>query len=199
MTTPAYPIHSLCVYCGSAMGNNPGYVEAATQLAISLVKHNIRLVYGGGNVGLMGAISTEVMRHGGHVTGIIPQQLLDMEVGHRDITELHVVKDMHERKAKMAELSDGFIAMPGGIGTLEELFEVMTWAQLGFHEKPIGLYNALGFYDKLQDFLSHQVQEGFLKQQHQDLLITDANPDTLIDKMSHYDAKHVKKSWQPFR
>ena len=140
---------SLCIYCGSSPGSSPLYAEAARSLAQHMVSENIALVYGGGNVGLMGIIADEVIRLGGVATGVIPTALLEKELGHKGLTKLHIVKDMHERKAMMAELSDGFIAMPGGIGTLEELFEVFTWAQLGFHQKPIGLLNVANFYDGL--------------------------------------------------
>src|SRR5471032_2521819 len=148
---------SICVYCGANAGVTPRYAEAARELARALVDENIALVYGGGNVGLMGIIADEVIRLGGRATGVIPEALLQKELGHKDLTQLHIVKDMHERKAMMAELSDGFIAMPGGMGTLEELFEVLTWAQLGFHYKPIGLLNVEGFYDHLIAFVDHLV------------------------------------------
>lgn len=174
---------SLCVYCGSSIGSSPVYVEATRQLANVLVSHNIALVYGGGNVGLMGAIADETMRLDGEVTGVIPKALLEKEVGHRGLTRLHIVKDMHERKAMMAALSDGFIAMPGGIGTLEELFEVFTWSQLGFHNKPIGLLNINGFYDGLIAFLGHVIKEGFLKSSHAALLMHDSDPHSLVEKM----------------
>lgn len=174
---------SICVYCGSSLGNAASYSDAARALAAELVSQNIALVYGGGNVGLMGVIADEVMRRGGNVTGIIPQALLDKEVGHHGLTRLHIVKDMHERKAMMAQLSDGFIAMPGGIGTLEELFEAMTWLQLGLHDKPVGLFNIAGFYDGLLAFLHHQVKEGFLKPRHADLLIAESAPAPLIQSL----------------
>lgn len=154
---------SLCVYCGSSYGDKPIYAEAARSLAKEMVDRQIELVYGGGNVGLMGVIANEILRLGGKATGVIPQALMDKEVGHKELTHLHVVKDMHERKALMAELSDGFVAMPGGIGTLEELFEILTWSQLGFHQKPIGVLNVDGFYDGLVAFLQNQVAQGFVK------------------------------------
>ncbi|QJQ05144.1 TIGR00730 family Rossman fold protein [Undibacterium piscinae] len=143
---------SICVFCGASSGASEVYADGARQLAASLVKRQISLVYGGGNIGLMGVIADEVMRLGGHVTGVIPQALMDKEVGHTGLSKLHIVRNMHERKALMADLSDGFIAMPGGIGTLEELFEIFTWLQLGFHEKPLGLLNIAGFYDELLVF-----------------------------------------------
>ena len=171
---------SICVYCGSASGNSPVYAQAARSLASTLVGHNLSLVYGGGNVGLMGILADEVLRLGGEVTGVIPQSLMEKEVGHIALTQLHIVKDMHERKAMMAQLSDGFIALPGGIGTLEELFEMLTWLQLGFHQKPIGLLNVDGFYDGLLAFLNHTVAQGFLKPAHRQLLRESTDPIELI-------------------
>jgi uncharacterized protein (TIGR00730 family) len=177
---------ALCIYCGASPGHSPVYAEAARGLAAVLVERGIELVYGGGNVGLMGVIADEVLRLGGRATGVIPQALMDKEVGHQGLTHLHIVKDMHERKAMMAELADGFIAMPGGIGTLEELFEVFTWAQLGFHNKPIGLLNASGFYDGLLSFLRHVTAEGFLKEKQATLLMSDALPENLVTRMQAF-------------
>jgi len=180
---------SLCVYCGSSSGITPNYADAARKLAQALVERKIALVYGGGNVGLMGIIADEVMRLGGHVTGVIPKALVRKEVGHRQITELHVVENMHERKAMMADLADGFIAMPGGIGTLEELFEVMTWAQLGFHDKPIGVLNVDGYYDALLAFLQHTVQQGFLRPQHVSLLMVESDVAALLHRFETFEAE----------
>jgi len=180
---------SLCVYCGSSSGLSPNYADAARKLAQALVERKIALVYGGGNVGLMGIIADEVMRLGGHVTGVIPKALVRKEVGHRQITELHVVENMHERKAMMADLADGFIAMPGGIGTLEELFEVMTWAQLGFHDKPIGVLNVDGYYDALLAFLQHTVQQGFLRPQHVSLLMVESDVAALLHRFETFEAE----------
>jgi hypothetical protein len=174
---------TLAVYCGAAPGANPLYAEAARLLAASLVEHNIGLVYGGGRVGLMGAIADEVLRLGGEATGVIPKALVEREVGHAGLTRLFVVKDMHERKAMMADLSEGFIAMPGGMGTLEELFEMVTWAQLGIHAKPIGLLNPNGFWDGLIGFVRHQCEEGFVKPEHAGLMQVDADPDALIRRL----------------
>ncbi len=174
---------TLCVYCGASDGISPHYAHAARTLAHSLVEHNLQLVYGGGNIGLMGVLANEVMQLGGEVTGVIPQLLMDMEVGHMALTRLHVVKDMHERKAMMAELSDGFIAMPGGIGTLEELFEMLTWHQLGFHNKPVGVFNVDGFFDGLLGFLNHQVDQGFLKPAQRAILLESGNADDLIQQI----------------
>ena len=171
---------TLAVYCGASHGANPLYTDAARLLAGALVEHNIGLVYGGGKVGLMGVIADEVLRLGGEATGVIPKALVEREVGHAGLTRLFVVKDMHERKAMMAELSEAFIAMPGGMGTLEELFEMLTWAQLGIHAKPVGLLNANGFWDGLVGFVRHQCEEGFVRPEHVGLMRVDADPDALI-------------------
>ena len=184
---------SVCVYCGASPGMTPDYASAARQLAATLVKHELRLVYGGGNVGLMGVIADEVLRLGGQAIGVIPQALMDKEVGHTGLTELHIVHNMHERKALMAQLSDAFIAMPGGIGTLEELFEVMTWAQLGFHEKPIGLLNTHGFYNGLLQFLQHTGEQGFLRASHLDILLHDDQAESLLQKLRAYKAPPTTK------
>lgn len=184
---------SLCVYCGSSTGASPVYAQAARDLAQVLAAGNINLVYGGGNIGLMGIIANEMLQLGAKVTGVIPQALMKKEVGHLDLTQLFVVKDMHERKAMMAELSDGFIAMPGGMGTLEELFEVLTWSQLGLHDKPIGLLNADGFYNALLDFMQHVVSQRFVKPEHAGLLLHADTPDDLLARMRAFEPKTVPK------
>jgi uncharacterized protein (TIGR00730 family) len=171
---------SICVYCGANAGVSPLYAEAARALGRALVARDLSLVYGGGNVGLMGIIADEVLRVGGEVTGVIPTALVEREVGHTGLTRQFIVKDMHERKAMMAELSDGFIAMPGGMGTLEELFEMLTWSQLGIHAKPIGLLNVDGFYDSLVGFISHATAQGFIRPQHAALLRSSADPQELL-------------------
>jgi uncharacterized protein (TIGR00730 family) len=176
----------ICVYCGSSSGNSPAFSKAALMLASNLVERRIDLIYGGGDVGLMKVIADEVLRLGGHVTGVIPQALFDREVGHPNLSKLHVVVDMHERKAMMASLADGFIALPGGIGTLEELFEMFTWLQLGFHNKPLGLLNVDRFYDHLLSFLDHAVNTQFLQAKHQALLITENDSSLLLDKMQFF-------------
>ncbi len=182
-------LQSLCVYCGSASGKDPAYAASARALGSLLAERGIRLVYGGGHVGLMGVIADAVLSAGGEVTGVIPQALMDREVGHGRLTQLHIVGDMHERKAMMAELADGFIALPGGIGTLEELFEVMTWLQLGYHAKPVGLLNVLGFYDALLAFLDQQRDAGFLRDEHRALLITADDPSLLIERLLDFEMK----------
>jgi uncharacterized protein (TIGR00730 family) len=174
---------SIAVYCGASLGANPLYADAARALAQVLVEHNIGLVYGGGNVGLMGVIADEVLRLGGDVTGVIPHALVQREVGHTGLTRIFVVKDMHERKAMMAELADGFIAMPGGMGTLEELFEMLTWSQLGIHAKPVGVLNVNGFFDGLVGFLGHLHAEGFVRAEHARLMMVEATPEAIVRRL----------------
>lgn len=176
-------MRSIAVYCGASPGVSPAYADAARALARVLVEHDIGLVFGGGKVGLMGVIGDEVMKLGGRAVGVIPRQLMEREVGHMGLTELHVVADMHERKAMMAALSDAFIAMPGGMGTLEELFEMLTWSQLGIHAKPIGLLNVAGFYDRLIDFVGHQRDEGFVREQHAQLMMAESDPLALVRRL----------------
>jgi len=186
-------MQSLCVYCGSSFGASPRYAEVARDLAGVMVARQITLVYGGGNVGLMGMIADEVMRLGGEAIGVIPKALQEREVGHRGLSHLHVVENMHERKAMMAELSDGFIALPGGIGTLEELFEAMTWSQLGYHDKPIGVLNVEGYYDALLAFLQNAVQQGFLKADQADLLMVETEPSALLARFDTFEAQPHNK------
>ena len=174
---------SIAVYCGASLGADPVYADAARDLARALVDHNIGLVYGGGKVGLMGVIADEVLRLGGEATGVIPKHLVEREVGHAGLTRLFVVKDMHERKAMMSDLAEGFIAMPGGMGTLEELFETITWAQLGIHAKPIGLLDVNGFYDGLSAFVDHLVATGFVRPAHAALMTREADPAALIHRL----------------
>ena len=177
---------AVCVYCGSSMGARPVYHEAAQAFGRALVDANLALVYGGGKVGLMGVIADTVMAHGGRAIGVIPELLVDKEVGHNGLTELHVVPDMHQRKKMMADLSDAFVALPGGAGTLEELFEVYTWAQLGYHQKAIGLYDIGGYYAPLVGMLEHTVREGFMQQAYLDILQIDADAHALLEKLRRY-------------
>ncbi|MFM8463093.1 MAG: TIGR00730 family Rossman fold protein [Burkholderiaceae bacterium] len=180
-------IQRLCVYCGSAAGHDPVYAKAARELGLAIAQRGMSLVYGGGHGGLMGIVADAALAAGAKVTGVIPTALMDSEVGHTQLTELRVVKDMHERKALMAELADGFVALPGGIGTLEELFEVMTWLQLGYHRKPVGLLNTQGFYDDLLRMLNKQRDTGFLKPAHHALLITEADTAALLDRLMAFE------------
>ena len=184
---------SITVFCGSSSGFRTEYAEAAKTLARLFVERNIRLVYGGGNIGLMGIIADEMMAQGGEVIGIIPDSLDKKEVGHRGLTELRVVGSMHERKAMMAELADGFIAMPGGIGTFEEFFEILTWAQLGFHEKPCGILNVAGYYDGLLALCDTAVKEGFLREIHRRLILDESTPTALLEKMQNFRPQAVEK------
>lgn len=184
---------SICVYCGSSFGNQPVYADAARALAAVMVENNIGLVYGGGKVGLMGVIADEILRLGGEATGVIPQALMEKEVGHSGLTHLHIVQNMHERKAKMAELADGFVAMPGGLGTLEELFEILTWAQLGFHQKPVGVLNVDGFYDGLIAFLQNQVRCGFVKADQAELMLHAPTASMLMQQLRSFVPRHSTK------
>ncbi|NOT84094.1 MAG: TIGR00730 family Rossman fold protein [Methylococcaceae bacterium] len=181
-------MNSICVYCGSNMGKNPKSRAAAEQLGAELAKRNLTLVYGGANIGIMSVIANAVMANGGKVIGVMPQVLVEKEVLHKHLTELKIVDSMHQRKALMAELADGFIALPGGLGTLEELFEILTWAQLGLHQKPCALLNINGYYDALITFLNHAVTEQFVSPKHRALLLIDDNPSAIIDKLLEYKA-----------
>ena len=183
----------LCVYCGSNRGSSPEFAAAAISLGTELASHGIGLVYGGGHVGLMGVLADAVLGDGGEVIGVIPSALEEKELGHPFLTELHVVASMHERKQMMADLSDGFIAIPGGIGTLEELFETFTWLQLGFHHKPVALLNVGGFYDKLIEFVHQLTRDGFLKPEHEGCLLADTDPAALLDKMQCFELPDVGK------
>lgn len=174
---------SVCVFCGASTGTNPLYREAAQALGRALAERKLTLVYGGGAVGLMGIVADAALAVGGEVIGIIPQSLKDKEIGHNGLTRLEVVDGMHARKARMAELSDAFIALPGGLGTLEELFEVWTWGQLGYHHKPLGLLEVSGFYEKLSGFLDHIVGEGFVRAPHRDMLQISDSPASLLDAL----------------
>lgn len=183
----------ICVFCGSSAGNQPLYLDAAQQLGTTLAKAGITLVYGGAQVGLMGAVADAALAAGGQVIGVIPGHLVERELAHTGLTELREVGSMHERKAMMADLSDGFIALPGGVGTFEELFEVWTWAQLGHHQKPCALFNAGGYYDKLIAFLDHAMNEGFMKQAYREMLIVAPDVESLMAKVKAYEAPKVAK------
>jgi uncharacterized protein (TIGR00730 family) len=183
----------ICVFCGSSHGANPVYADAARRVGSELARRGIGLVYGGGNVGLMGVVADAVLAGGGHVTGVIPEALMAKEVGHRGLPDLRVVKTMHERKALMAELSDGFVALPGGIGTFEEFFEIVTWAQLGFHSKPCALLNVNGFYDPLLRLVDHAIGEHFIKPSQRDLVIVESDFSTLLDRMATHQVPYEPK------
>jgi uncharacterized protein (TIGR00730 family) len=183
----------VCVYCGSSPGFDPVYKAAAVELGNFLAAQKIRLVYGGGNLRLMGALADAALAAGGEVIGIIPHHLTALEVGHRQLTSLIAVDSMHARKHQMADLSDGFIALPGGIGTAEELLEIFTWLQLGIHAKPVGLLNVQGYFDGLLQFLAHMEQSGFLKRVHREMLIVDQNPASLLKQLRSFVPAHVDK------
>ncbi|HEY9302541.1 MAG TPA: TIGR00730 family Rossman fold protein [Phormidium sp.] len=184
---------SICVYCGSNFGDRNSYLEAAQSLGIEIAKREITLVYGGGNVGLMGAVADSVLAAGGKVIGVIPQALVDREVAHAGLSDLRVVGSMHERKSLMADLADAFIALPGGLGTLEEFCEVVTWTQLGFHKKACGLLNVDGFYNELLSFLNHATQEKFIRPEHRSIVLAGENPEELIEKLSQFVVPNVHK------
>ncbi|WP_169977451.1 LOG family protein [Tautonia rosea] len=186
-------VQAVCVFCGSSPGADPAYREAAAALGQLLAELGKTLVYGGGSVGLMGVLADAVMAQGGRVIGVIPQSLLDREVGHTELTELHVVGSMHERKAMMAELAEGFLALPGGIGTLEEFFEIWTWGQLGLHRKPFGLLDVEGFYQPMLAFLDRLVEQRFVRPEHRAMLIVARQPVTLLAAMEAYTPPPVPK------
>jgi uncharacterized protein (TIGR00730 family) len=185
----------VCVFCGSSPGARPAYAEATAEVARLLVGEGIGVVYGGGHVGLMGVLADTAMAAGGEVIGVMPQALVDREIAHGRISELRVVGSMHERKALMAELSDAFIALPGGAGTLDELFDVYTWAQLGLHDKPCGLLDVEDYFAGLTDFLDHAVRERFVREEHRAMLIVERDPRALIDRLRSYEPRAVAPKW----
>ena len=184
---------TLSVYCGSNVGARPDYLLAARQLGVLLAERGIGLVYGGASVGLMGAVANAVLENGGHVTGIIPAELVDKEIAHKGLPDLRVVGSMHERKQLMADLSDGFVALPGGLGTFEEFLEVVTWGQLGLHSKPCGLLNVCGYYDKLLDFLDSVVREGMVRAEHRAMVLHSPDAADLLGQMASYRPPTVEK------
>jgi uncharacterized protein (TIGR00730 family) len=183
----------VCVYAGSNPGTDSAYAEGARALATTLAERGIGLVYGGGKVGLMGVLADTILQAGGEAIGVMPQALIDREIGHPRLTELKIVDSMHERKARMAELADAFVAVPGGIGTLEELIEVYTWSQLGIHQKACGVLNVNGYYDHLAAFLDHAVTQGFLRPQHRAVLTVADEPAELLDRLAAYEPPSVGK------
>ncbi len=180
-------MNSICVFCGSSPGNDPAYAEAASRLGRILAERDTTLVYGGGHVGLMGVVADAALGAGGDVVGVMPRSLVDREIGHTGLTKLHVVGSMHERKALMSELSDGFVALPGGNGTLEEFFEVLTWAQLGEHGKPCGLLNVAGYYDPLLRVFDRMVEKDFLRGTHRELVLVAEDPSSLLQRFEGYE------------
>jgi uncharacterized protein (TIGR00730 family) len=186
-------LSSICVFCGSNAGAHPAYLQAAEAVGRGLAQRGIRVVYGGGKVGMMGAVADAASAAGGQVVGVIPQAIFDLEIGHTGIDDLRVVGSMHERKALMAELSDAFVALPGGIGTLEELFEVYTWAQLGIHSKPLGLMDVAGYFQPLVGFLDHAVRERFLRPETRTLLAVSEDLDELLTALTAWEPVALRK------
>jgi uncharacterized protein (TIGR00730 family) len=188
-------VERICVFCGASPGARPEYREATAELARLLVGQGIGVVYGGGGVGVMGALADAVIAEGGALTGVIPRALVDREIAHRDVMDMRVVGSMHERKALMTELSDAFIALPGGIGTLEELFEVYTWAQLGLHRKPCALLDVDGYYEGIARFLAHAVEERFLREEARELLLVETDPAVLLQRLRDFEPRAVLPKW----
>ncbi|MCA0455542.1 MAG: TIGR00730 family Rossman fold protein [Chloroflexi bacterium] len=183
----------VCIFCGSYAGAQPVYMQAARAIGLSLAKREIGLVYGGGKVGLMGAIADGALEGGGQVLGIIPQSLVDRELAHKGLTELQILSSMHERKAAMAQVAEGFIALPGGFGTLDELFEIITWAQLGFHRKPVALLNVAGYFNPLLAFIDHMATEGFIKPEHRGAILVRNEVEDLLDTLVSYQPPELEK------
>jgi uncharacterized protein (TIGR00730 family) len=186
-------VRRVCVFCGSSLGSRPAYADAARGLGEALARRRIGLVYGGGSIGLMGVVADAALAAGGEVIGVIPRALERRELAHGKLTRLDVVGSMHERKARMAELSDAFVALPGGLGTLEELAEVLTWAQLGLHRKPCALLDAGGYWRPLTAFLDHAVAERFVRHEHRAMVLVDDDPEALLDRLEVYAPPAVER------
>lgn len=184
---------SICVFCGSNDGERPGYSKAAAGLGSAIARRGLTLVYGGAHVGLMGTLADAALAEGGSVVGVMPLALVEKEIAHQGLTDFHEAGSMHERKQIMADLADGFVALPGGAGTLEEIFEVWTWGQLGHHGKPVAFLNIENYFDRLLAFLDHQTQERFMRQAHRDMLIVETDPDLVLDRCATYEAPKVGK------
>jgi uncharacterized protein (TIGR00730 family) len=185
----------VCVFCGSAAGARPAYADAARALGEELVRRNLGLVYGGGSVGLMGILADTVLAQGGEAVGVIPRALATRELAHPSLTEQHVVATMHDRKSEMEARSDAFIALPGGLGTLEELLEILTWSQLGIHQKPVGVLNVAGYWDAITSMLSHAVGEGFVTDENAALLLVADTPPALLDLLTHWTPPRIARPW----
>jgi uncharacterized protein (TIGR00730 family) len=190
-------LRSVCVFCGSNLGSREIYAEAAATLGQTLAERGLKLVYGGAKVGLMGVLADAALTAGGEVAGVIPGALVEREIAHERLTETHLVKSMHQRKATMADMSDAFIALPGGAGTLEEFFEIWTWGQLGHHRKPVGLLNVAGFFDALLGFLDQLAAEAFMRPEHRDMLLVDDDPARLLSRFDDYEPPVVEKWIRP--
>ena len=177
-------VRDICVFCGASVGSNSAYAAAAKELGQAMAERGLGLVYGAGNIGLMGVLADAALNGGGEVVGVIPEKLVDRELAHQELSKLHVVSAMHERKAKMHELSDAYIALPGGIGTMEEFFEAVTWRQLGYHDKPVALFNVGGFYDGIDGFFETMQRDGFLHSDHRDLFFMETDAARLLDRLA---------------
>lgn len=184
---------TICIFTGSSSGNNPQHMASARSLGGTVAARGMGIVYGGATIGLMGAVADACLDAGGRVVGVMPKALADLEIAHKGLTEQHIVSTMHERKALMADMSDGFLALPGGLGTLDELFEIWTWGQLGEHQKPVAILNVGGFFDPLLTYLDHVVAEGFIKPAHREMLIVHETADEVLDAMISYDPPSVAK------
>lgn len=195
--TNSNPIKNICVYCGSSYGRQAVYIETAQALGELLAERGIRLIYGGAKVGLMGVVADAALSNGGEVIGVIPDSLVTHEVAHTGLTDLIITDSMHTRKMRMAELADAFIALPGGWGTLDEMFEVLTWAQLGFHQKPCGLLNVAGYYEGLKQFFKHTIEEAFVRSSNYDLLLIESEPNILLNRLLQYESSHTPKWIKP--
>jgi uncharacterized protein (TIGR00730 family) len=188
-------VRRVCVFCGSSPGARPAYAQATAELARVLVAEDLGLVYGGANVGLMATLADTALAEGGEVIGVIPRALVEKEIAHNGLSDLRVVDSMHERKALMADLADAFVALPGGLGTLEELLEIYTWAQLGLHRKPCALLDVEGYYTRLAEFLEHVVEERFLREEHRAMLIVEREPTALIERLGRFEPGAVRPKW----
>jgi len=188
-------IQNICVYCGSADGVNPVYIEAAFEMGQAIARAGLKLVYGAGKTGLMGAVANGVLQTGGEVTGVVPVYLNEPHLIHSELTRLEVVDNIHQRKARMSELADAFIALPGGYGTFEELFETLTWAQLGLHDKPIGLLNTRNYFDPMMNLVEHTLNEGFIYAEHRTLLMCSSDPNELLAKLQSYEKPQNLDRW----
>lgn len=193
--TDTNKLFSLCVYCGSSDRIDAAYLESACAMGAAIAKHGLRLIYGGGGTGMMGAVADAALENGAEVLGVIPKRFHTTELAHTRLTELRVVENMHVRKAMMAELADAFVALPGGFGTFEELFEVLTWAQIGMHSKPVGVLNVQGYFDPLLHLIEHAQSQGFLYSEHRSLLTTEADPDRLIRALYAYQRPPGLERW----
>jgi uncharacterized protein (TIGR00730 family) len=185
----------VCVFAGSSVGRHPEYAQLARALAVELARRRLGLVYGGGSVGLMGVLADTALAQGAEVIGVIPEALATPELAHPGLSELRVVASMHERKATMAQLADGFVALPGGLGTLEETFEILTWGQLGIHDKPVGLLDVAGYWRHLADLLAHGVREGFIRAEHAEFLLVGDSPSALLDRLAAWRPPRLPRPW----